>query len=133
MTITERWPCAGLAAGRFPQRRALGSALFRYGCPPSRPCLSRRGLLLRCLVLLCLPIAVPALSWCGTDRYRKPDVGNADGSQGAQVGQSATTVCRTVSASPVTRSVTGRPPGTTSDDRRHRMAVHESGSQSPVT
>lgn len=51
----------------------------------------------------------------------------------SQVAQSDTTVCRTVSASPVTRSVTGRPPGTISDDRRRRRAVHESGSQSPAT
>lgn len=37
-------------------------------------------------------------------------------------GQSDTTVCKTVRASPVTRSVTGSPPGTMSEDLRALVA-----------
>ena len=41
-------------------------------------------------------------------------------------GQSDTTVCKTVSASPLTRAVIGSPPGTTNDDLRARVAWQES-------
>jgi hypothetical protein len=40
----------------------------------------------------------------------------------SQAGQSLTTVCSTVSASPSTRAVTGRPPSTTRLDLRARLA-----------
>jgi hypothetical protein len=42
---------------------------------------------------------------------------------GDQMGQSLTTVCSTISASPSTRAVTGRPPGTIREDLRARVAV----------
>jgi hypothetical protein len=42
---------------------------------------------------------------------------------GDQTGQSQTTVCSTISASPSTRAVTGRPPGTIREDLRARVAV----------
>jgi hypothetical protein len=43
---------------------------------------------------------------------------------GDQRGQSLTTVSSTISASPSTRAVTGRPPGTIREDLRARVAVH---------
>jgi len=49
-----------------------------------------------------------------------------------QASQSLTTVCSTVSASPVTRAVTGSPPGTISEERRRRIAVHDSGAANPA-
>jgi hypothetical protein len=46
---------------------------------------------------------------------------------GDQVGgQSDTTVCKTVSAFPVTRAVIGSPPGTIREDLRARVAWQES-------
>jgi hypothetical protein len=42
---------------------------------------------------------------------------------GDQMGQSLTTVCSTISASPSTRAVTGRLPGTIREDLRARVAV----------
>ncbi|MGH3672737.1 MAG: hypothetical protein ACRDSH_19250, partial [Pseudonocardiaceae bacterium] len=46
-------------------------------------------------------------------------------------GQSDTTVCWTLIASPLTRALTGRLPGTTSDERRRRVAEHDPGAQNP--
>ena len=60
-------------------------------------------------------------SACG---YRQ---GLTVGRSGDQVGcQSDTTVCKTVSASPVTCVVIGSPPGTTREDLRARVAWQES-------
>jgi hypothetical protein len=53
--------------------------------------------------------------------------GSTGGRSGDQVGgQSETTVCKTVSASPVTRGVIGSPPGTIKEDLRARVAWQES-------
>jgi hypothetical protein len=53
--------------------------------------------------------------------------GSTDGRSGDQVsGQSDTTVCKTVSASPATRAVIGSPPGTMREDLRARVAWQES-------
>ncbi len=51
---------------------------------------------------------------------------------GAQVVQSHSTVCSTVSASPRNCCATGSPPGTTSDERCRRMAQQDSNSQNPA-
>src|SRR6185312_3297505 len=45
---------------------------------------------------------------------------------------SVTTVCSTVSASPVTLSVTGSPPGRIRGQRRRRIAVHDPGDPNPA-
>ena len=45
--------------------------------------------------------------------------------------QSHNTVCSTVNASPRSCWATGSPPGTISDERRRRVALHESGAPQP--
>ena len=52
--------------------------------------------------------------------------------RGQMHAHSVTTVCNTVSASPSIRVVTSNPPGTSSAQRRRRMAVHAPGFQNPA-